>query len=116
MLIEMEDYAQALGFDIMGVKMWIKVFWAENGKIDYIAYHLKPRSRNISQDALTAFLTVFTKDYEFPLIADEKYSNYSFANFPIVSMRKNNDKNKLDSLAIPQVKDRTGDSIVVPKD
>lgn len=100
MLIEMEDYAEALGFEIKGVKMWIKVFWAANGKIDHIAYHLKPKSRNVDQNRLTAFLMNFMDKYEFPLIADEKFSNYSIANFPTVFVRNNDDNNKLDSLEI----------------
>lgn len=98
MLIEMEDYAKALEFEIRGVKMWIKFFWAANGKIDHIAYHLKPKSRNVDKDRLTAFLMSFMDQYEFPLTAKEKFSNYSTATFPAIFERRNNDKNKLDSL------------------
>lgn len=93
MLQEMEEYAETLGFEMKGVKMWIKVFWAENGKIDHIAYYLKPKSRNVNVDELTAFLMSFMNKYEFPLITEEKFSNYGSAAFPIVSRRKNIDKN-----------------------
>lgn len=101
MLIEMEDYAEALGVDINGVKMWIKVFWATDGQIDHIAYYLKPRSRNMNVDELSVFFISFMKRYKFPLITKEKYSNYGSASFPTVSKRRNNDNNKLDSLVLP---------------
>lgn len=92
MLQEMEDYAETLDFEIKGVKMWIKVFWDTNGKIDHIAYYLKPNSRNVDLDELTAFFMSFMNQYEFPLITEEKFSNYGSAAFPIVSSRKSTDK------------------------
>lgn len=93
MLQEMEDYAESIDFEIKGTKMWIKVFWDTNGKIDHIAYYLKPNSRNVDLDELTAFFMSFMNRYEFPLITEEKFSNYGSASFPIVSRRKSADSN-----------------------
>ncbi len=91
MLQEMEDYADGLDFEIKGVKMWIKVFWDKDGTIDHIAYYLKPNSRNVNVDRLSAFFSSFMNQYQFPLEAKEKFSNYGSAAFPIVSRRKNTD-------------------------
>lgn len=93
MLQEMENYADALEFDIKGVKMWIKVFWSPEGDIDHIAYYLKPNSKNVNVDELTAFFSSFIKQYKFPLTTDAKFSNYGSASFPVVSKRKTAESN-----------------------
>ncbi len=85
LLLKMEEYANMLEYDIKGVKMWIKVFWNEEGGIDHIAYYLKPKSRNISIDELSAFFMSFINHYQFPLTADDKFSHYGSAQFPILS-------------------------------
>ncbi len=88
MLQEMEDMAESIDFDIKGVKMWLKVFWNEDGTIAHLAYFLKPRSRNINKDELTAFLYTFVDQYSFPLEAEQKFSHYGNASFPVVGRRK----------------------------
>lgn len=97
MLQEMENYAETLGFEIKGVKMWVKVFWDTNGTIDHIAYYLKPHSRNVDVNELTAFFMSFMNQYEFPLIAEEKFSNYGSAAFPIVTRRKSSTTKKMEN-------------------
>ncbi len=88
MLFEMEDYAQTVGLDLKGVKMWIKVFWNEEGGVDHIAYYLKPKSKNIDKEELTIFFTSFMEDYKFPLVTEEKFSHYGSASFPILARGK----------------------------
>ncbi len=87
MLFDMEDYAYDVGLDLKGLKMWVKVFWSEEGTIDHIAYYLKPKSRNIDKEELTAFLMSFIADYEFPLQPEEKFSHYGSASFPILARK-----------------------------
>ncbi len=88
MLQQMENYAETIDYDIKGAKMWIKVFWAADGKIDHIAYYLKPHSKNMDVDKLTAFFMSFMNHYTFPLQAEEKFSNYGSATFPVLAKRK----------------------------
>jgi hypothetical protein len=82
MLQAMEDFAELVEFDIKSVKMWIKVFWAEDGQIDHIAFYLKPNSKNVDVNQLTAFFQTFMNNYKFPLEAVDKYSHYGSASFP----------------------------------
>ena len=81
-IVSVEKFADENEFDIKGVKMWIKVFWSSEGKIDHIAYHLKPKSRNINTDSLSDFFERFMTEYEFPLKADAPYSHYGGASYP----------------------------------
>lgn len=87
MLQEMEAYADQIEYDIKGVKIWMKVFWKNDGSIKHIAYYLKPRSRNTDTEELSAFFSSFMNNYRFPLISKEKYSHYGSAAFPTVPKR-----------------------------
>lgn len=82
MLKSMEQHAKVKGFDINGVKMWMKVFWKEDGTIKHIAFHLKPTSKNVDRKALERFLKSFSKSYSSDIKATENYSQYSSASFP----------------------------------
>lgn len=82
MLKAMENYAKANDFDINGLKMWMKVFWEEDGTIKHIAFHLKPTSKNLDRKTLENFLKNFSKSYSIDVKAAENYSQYSSAAFP----------------------------------
>ncbi len=82
MLKAMEKFAKQKEFDLDGVKMWLKVFWKKDGTIDYIAFHLKPTSKNVDVKALERFLKSFVKYYKSQISADENFSQYSSASFP----------------------------------
>ena len=84
MLKHMESQAGRSGFDLSGIKMWLYVFWEKDGTIGYMAYYLKPNSRNIKGEELTAFLSEFRKNYIFPVKFDKGFSNYSNASFPVM--------------------------------
>lgn len=58
-LLSIEQYSESIDFDIKGVKVWLKVFWAKDGNIDYIAYALSDRSINIDVVEWEAFLRSF---------------------------------------------------------
>lgn len=87
MMREVETFAEAKNFDIKGVKMWIKIFWANDGSIDHIAYFLKPNSRNISTTALSKFFKDFANFYKFPVTTQFEYSHYGSASFPIFTLK-----------------------------
>ena len=84
-LQEMESFAAVNGMDIRGVKLWINIFWNEEGRIDYIAYHLKPQSKNVDTRYLTALFKEFINVYETPVEHPEKFSHYGIASFPVFS-------------------------------
>ncbi|MEM9991708.1 MAG: hypothetical protein AAF738_08090 [Bacteroidota bacterium] len=47
---EMEVYAEQIGYDINGVRLWIHVFWDETGVIEYLGFHLRPNSRKVEHE------------------------------------------------------------------
>ena len=83
MLREMESYANKMHVDLRGVKIWMNVFWSQDGKIDYIVYHPKPNSRNMNYQELSQFFHSFTGQYQLPLKASKKFSHYGSASFPL---------------------------------
>ncbi len=83
MLREIQKFSEDRDFDIKGVKMWIKIFWSTDGRVDHIAYFLKPSSRNINTDALTIFFKDFVRFYRFPVNTEYEFSHYTSASFPI---------------------------------
>ena len=91
MLNEMEAYATLINYEIKGVKLWLNVFWNNDGTVNHIAYHLKQNSRNIDTAEFTAFLTSFINHYKFPLVIKEKYSHYGSASFPTHPRKLNTD-------------------------
>ncbi len=78
-----ESHAETLEYDLKGLKMWIKVFWGVEGSVDHIAYYLKPTSKNVDTDLLSAFFSDFIEDYTFPITFDKQFSHYGNAAFPI---------------------------------
>lgn len=90
MMKQMEEYAKKLRFDIKGVKLWLHVFWNEDGTISHIGYLMRPDSRNIDNLELAAFLKTFMGRYKLPMSSSRKFSHYTGANFPIYSEKVNN--------------------------
>ena len=83
MLQEMEAYADVIGYDLKGMKLWLNIFWEKDGKIKHIAFYPKPISRNTDMAELKAFFSSFVNHYSFPLTAEDKYSHYGSATFPL---------------------------------
>ena len=83
MLKEMEAFAEVNGMDIRGVKLWLNVFWNEEGKVDYLAYHLKPQSKNVDTRFLSALFKEFIAVYQTSIDHPEKFSHYGIASFPV---------------------------------
>ncbi|MCB0669555.1 MAG: hypothetical protein KDC80_27210 [Saprospiraceae bacterium] len=82
MIAEMESYAHQIDFDLNGVKIWLKVFWNEDGSIRYISYYRKPNSRNIDPADLSAFLSSFMNIYKMSVDSKVKFTHNGSAQFP----------------------------------
>ena len=83
MLHELDLYAVKQNVDIRGVKIWMHVFWQPDGKIEHIAYHLRPNSKPIDAEVMENLLEGFIKQYSFPLTSTTEYAHYSTASFPV---------------------------------
>ena len=82
MLTDMENYADKLGFDIKGTKMYMNVYWNKEGTIEYLGYYLKPNSRNIKEEEFAAFLLSFIRNYKMNLKSEVKYFHNGSVSFP----------------------------------
>ncbi len=89
MMSAMDDYSNRVRYDLKGVKVWIHVFWAADGKVDHIGYILRPDSRNVKTEELTAFFSSFTRNYQFPLKSGKNFNHYTGASFPTFVQRSN---------------------------
>ncbi|HHB78077.1 MAG TPA: hypothetical protein ENK85_02445 [Saprospiraceae bacterium] len=87
MLKEMEAYAKEINYDIDGIQIWMNVFWNKDGSVKHIAYYLKPESKVVPLDELTAFIKSFAKQYKFPVLAQNQYVHYGHAFFPTTPKR-----------------------------
>ncbi|HMN90061.1 MAG TPA: hypothetical protein PKD70_01520 [Saprospiraceae bacterium] len=81
----LEAHAENVKFDIRGVKVRMHIFWEKDGSITHIGYIMRPESRNISKEHLSAFLSSFTRVYRLPINAEQPFSHYTIASFPIFS-------------------------------
>ena len=82
MLQEMEIYADNINYNIKGLKLWLNVYWNQDGTIRHISFFPKPRSRNVDNKELIAFFKGFMKKYQFPLTSNVKFAHYGMALFP----------------------------------
>lgn len=85
-LIAMERYAIRWNYynELKGMKIWIKVFCSRKGRIEYIAYSIKPSSRNVDNQLFVEFLERFLRSYKVDVRTNEKFSHYSSAEFPLI--------------------------------
>jgi hypothetical protein len=82
-----ENYSEEIDFDLKGIKIWIKVFFAKNGSIDHITYMLAENSINIGSIELEAFLRSFMRNYKLPVSHEQKFSYDARIQFPLFLMR-----------------------------
>lgn len=87
LLIGLEKYAEEIDFDLKGIKVWIKVFFAKDGNIDHITYILSETSINIDSIELEAFLRSFIKNYKLPISHEQKFAYDARVRFPLYLMR-----------------------------
>ena len=86
----MDNYANSQNFDLNGVRLWLHVFWAENGQIDQIGFLLRPDSRLVSEDEIKVLLAGFIEQYRLPVQSSQKFNHYTGAAFPTLSQRRGN--------------------------
>jgi hypothetical protein len=94
MLGEMEAYADQIGYDLKGIKIFLNVFWDKSGKIDHIMYYPKPVSRNTDFEELTAFFKSFISNYDFPIKSESNFYHSGQASFPTTYKIIHNAKKK----------------------
>ena len=82
MLMQIEQYADSLDYDIKGVKIWINIFWNNQGRIEHIVYYPKPNSKNMDFDRFTIFLSEFISLYQMKIETNTRFSHYGSASFP----------------------------------
>jgi hypothetical protein len=87
MMKEVETYAEKMKYNLNGVKVIMHVFWNEDGTIAHLGYFLRPNSRNVKAEELTAFFTGFIAQYKFPVTSGRKFTHYTKATFPTFSER-----------------------------
>jgi hypothetical protein len=82
LLMDIEDYALDIQFDIKGVKLWLNVYFNPDGSISNLAFYPKPNSRNIPEEHLVAFFKSFVRQYHFKDTADKGFQHSASASFP----------------------------------
>ncbi len=83
MLNEFDIYARKQNVDIRGVKLWLHVFYNNDGSVKHIAYHLRPNSRQLDADVIAPLLEGFARQYRFPITGNQGYAHYSTGAFPV---------------------------------
>jgi len=82
MLMDIEDYAADINFDIKGVKLWFNLYFNADGTIKHLAFFPKPNSRNIPDEELTAFFQQFVDQYQLQVKAEKPFQHSASAGFP----------------------------------
>jgi hypothetical protein len=86
-LLDMEDLATRLNFDLKGVKLWMNLYFNADGTIAHMAFYPKPNSRNVPNEHLVAFFKTFVKDYELPVSALKGFQHSTSVSFPTIMQR-----------------------------
>ncbi len=82
MMADLEQYAQDQGYDIKGIKLWMNVFWNQDGSIRHISYYPKPSSRNTDFTQLGELMNDFALQYNSKLLHTSCFSHYGSVSFP----------------------------------
>jgi len=86
-LLDLEDYAGRLDFDLKGVKLWFNLYAHPDGRIAHIAFYPKPNSRLVPEEQLTALFRQFARDYRLPVSWDKGFQHSASASFPVHYIR-----------------------------
>ena len=96
MLMDMEDYADRIRFDIKGVKLWFNIYFNADGTIQHLAFFPKPNSRNVPEEHLVAFFRSFVQQYRLPVTAEKNFQHSASAAFPTFFHREQQPSAKRD--------------------
>ncbi len=81
-MMDVEDYAADLKFDIRGVKLWINIYFNPDGTIAHLAFFPKPNSRNVPEEHLLAFFKNFVRQYHYTETSDKGFQHSASVSFP----------------------------------
>ncbi|MBK9107004.1 MAG: hypothetical protein IPM92_01140 [Saprospiraceae bacterium] len=87
-LLDFEDSAKENGFDLNGLKLWINIFFNEDGSLQHIVYFPKPNSRHMQYDKLSNFFYQFSSKYRFRDPVSTRCSHFGSVSFPTFAKRK----------------------------
>lgn len=85
---DFEAYAVQQKYDLNGVRLWLHVFWAADGRIDNVGFLLRPDSKFVPSQEIKVLLAGFIESYRFPVQSTMKFSHYTGATFPTLLQRK----------------------------
>lgn len=85
MLKDVETMSEEMDFDLKGIKVWVNVFWNEDGSVAHIVYYPKPNSRNMDFDDLSAFFVNVVNKYSIDQSSNKCFSHYGSASWPTFS-------------------------------
>ena len=82
MLVDMEQYADEIEYDIKGLKLWLHVYFNPDGTIQYLSFYPKPNSRNVPVEEIIAFFKSFCKVYRIQVNTELGFQQSASASFP----------------------------------
>lgn len=82
LLRDIEKFAVNEEVNLNGVKLWMNVFFKEDGSIEAIGYHPKSDCKNMEWPVFEAMLKEFSKQYRFSKQSDQPFSHYGAAMWP----------------------------------
>ncbi|MEO6189731.1 MAG: hypothetical protein ABIP47_03860 [Saprospiraceae bacterium] len=82
-LVDINEQSKISNMDLNGLKLWINIFFENDGTIQHIVYYPKPNSKNMDFDKLTSFFTSFCKSYKMNVPLSSKCMLSATASFPL---------------------------------
>lgn len=86
-LNDLVEYSKTEGTDLNGLKLWLNLFFNNQGEIKHIVYYPKPNSKNMDFDKLTAFFSGFCKIYKMKESLPSKCMLSATASFPLFNKK-----------------------------
>ena len=82
-LLAIHEQSKISDIDLNGLKLWINIFFENDGTIQHIVYYPKPNSKNMDFDKLTSFFNAFCKTYKMNTTLSSKCMLSANASFPL---------------------------------
>lgn len=92
-LANLEEFSNKNNVDIKGVKLWMNVFWNEDGTIRHMVFYPKPNSINIDYEEVKNLFKKFASIHKMDVKSSVKYAHYGSVAFPVFGKSlKNSEK------------------------
>lgn len=82
MMADLEQFTELQGYDIKGIKLWMNVFWNQDGSIKHMTFYPKPTSRNTDFKELSQVINDFASEHRLALTHSNCFSHYGSVSFP----------------------------------